>query len=386
MSRHRHPKYSLKRRGSVGAVPGTIVADPAAPQPEISAIAFGPQQFIERDVKDVRELTEIIGKHPVTWINVDGLGSAETIQQLGKQFGLHALALEDTVNTHQRAKADEFRDVLFVVMRMVSGPPLVTEQISFFVGRNFVLTFQEGMKGDCLNAVRERIRNHRGRICDAGPDYLFYELLDSVIDGYFPVLERYGELLDDLDSQVATSRLAQTLTELHLIRRDLLFLRRIVWPIRDVMMSLLRGGHPQISPDTQIYLRDCYDHAAHLIDILEIYRETCSDLRDFFYSKLSNRTNEIMRTLTVIATVFMPLSFIAGVYGMNFDWMPELKWPWGYPMCLGMMGATALGFLFFCWRKGWLKSAEPRAFRDPMPMTAASELTDRRKSPGGASS
>lgn len=376
MARHRSQKYSLKRRGTVGAVPGTVIPDPAAPKPEITVMAYGPQQLTERDVKDVCELSEIIGKQPVTWINVDGLGSAETIQQLGKQFGLHALALEDTVNTHQRAKADEFRDVLFVVMRMVNGPPLVTEQISFFVGRNFVLTFQEGVKGDCLNAVRERIRHRRGRICDAGADYLFYELLDAVIDGYFPVLERYGELLDDLDSRVATASIGQTLTDLHMIRRDLLFLRRIVWPIRDVMMSLLRGGHSQITADTQIYLRDCYDHAAHLIDILEVYRETCSDLRDFFYSKLSNRTNEIMRTLTVISTIFMPLSFIAGVYGMNFDWMPELRWPWGYPLVMGFMGVTALGFLCFCWRKGWLRSAEPRVPNDPIPAVVNNDRAD----------
>jgi magnesium transporter len=358
--RRRHPKDSLKRRGTAGAIPGTITADPSAPQPVINEMLFGPEQLFEKKVTDLRELQGIVGSQPVTWIDVDGLGNAEVLKQLGKQFNLHPLALEDTINTHQRAKADDFRDALFVVMRMVQGPPLQTEQISFFVGRNFLLTFQEGVAGDCLNSVRERIRNHRGRVRDSGPDYLFYELLDAVIDGYFPVLERYGELLDNLDSRTVHDNIGQTLTELHVIRRDLLFLRRIVWPIRDLMMTLLRGGHPHISTDTQVYLRDCYDHAAHLIDILEVYRETCSDLRDFYYSKLSNRTNEIMRTLTVIATIFMPLSFIAGLYGMNFEWMPELKWHWGYPMALALMLGTASGFLYFFWRKGWLKSAEPR--------------------------
>lgn len=352
----------MKRRGVAGAVPGTVTADPSAKQPEITELTFGPAELTERSVKDIRELVGVVGKRPVTWINVDGLGNAEVLKQLGSQFGLHPLALEDTVNTHQRAKADDYREVLFVVMRMVQGPPLVTEQISFYVGRDFLLTFQEGVEGDCLNAVRERIRHSRGRIRDCGPDYLFYELLDAVIDGYFPVLERYGERLDDLDVRTAgaTATIGQTLTELHIIRRDLLHLRRIVWPIRDVMMSLLRGGHPHIQADTQVYLRDCYDHAAHLIDILEVYRETCSDLRDFYYSKLSNRTNEIMRTLTVIATVFMPLTFIAGVYGMNFENMPELKWRWGYAFSWILMGSTAATFMVFFWRKGWLKSAEPR--------------------------
>ena len=378
MSRRRHPKYSLKRRGTVGAVPGTVTADPTAPQPDITEMAYGPIHLSERKIHDVQELAGVVGKQPVTWINVDGLGSAETIQQFGKLFGLHALALEDTVNTHQRAKADEFRDVLFVVMRMVQGPPLVTEQISFFVGKNFLLTFQEGLKGDCLNAVRERIRHRKGHIRDAGVDYLLYELLDSVIDSYFPVLERYGELLDVLDSQVSTTtRLAQVQTELHLVRRDLLYLRRIVWPVRDVMMSLLRGGHSHISADTQIYLRDCYDHAAHLIDILEVYRETCSDLRDFFYSKISSRTNEIMRILTVIATLFMPLSFITGVYGMNFEWMPELKSPWGYPMALGIMASTAISFLWFFWRKGWLKNVDPHEPDDAAANQLAADTSAR---------
>lgn len=369
----RQPKYSIKRRGVAGAVPGTITADPSAPQPEITQITYGPQELNERVLTDVRTLVKADGKAAVTWINVDGLGNADVIQQLGQKFGLHPLALEDTINTHQRAKADDYQEVLYVVMRMVQGPPLATEQISFYVGRNFLITFQEGMKGDCLNAVRERIRHRRGRIRDFGPDYLFYELLDAVIDSYFPVLERYGELLDDLDARAATANIAQTLMELHYIRRDLLFLRRIVWPIRDVMMSLMRGGHHHISADTQVYLRDCYDHAAHLIDILEVYRETCSDLRDFYYSKLSNRTNEIMRTLTVIATVFMPLSFIAGLYGMNFDNMPELHWRWGYPMALAMMGCSAAGFMYFFWRKGWLKSAEPRALSDGLPGDSAAD-------------
>ena len=366
-SRHRRQKYSIKRRGIVGAVPGTLIADPAAPQPDIIAVAYGPHELIERTLKDVRDLSGIVGKLPVTWINVDGLGNADVIQQLGHQFGLHPLALEDTINTHQRAKADDFEDVLFVVMRMVQGPPLITEQISFYVGRNFLITFQEGLEGDCLNPVRERIRHQRGRVRDVGTDYLFYELLDAVIDGYFPVLERY----DELDARAATANIGQTLTELHVLRRDLLFLRRIVWPIRDVMMSLLRGGHKHISADTQVYLRDCYDHAAHLIDILEVYRETCSDLRDFYYSKLSNRTNEIMRTLTVIATIFMPLSFIVGLYGMNFDSMPELHWKWGYQMSWGLMCCSAGGFLYFFWRKGWLKSAEPREPSDETPPDSA---------------
>jgi magnesium transporter len=337
-----------------------VAADPDAPQPKMTVLSYGPEEVREQRLTTPSELPALLGQLPVTWINVDGLGNADVVQQLGRQFGLHPLALEDTVNTHQRAKVDDYGDILYVVMRMVQGPPLVTEQISFFLGRNLLLTFQEDVEGDSLNPVRDRIRQKRGRVRDAGADYLLYELLDAVIDGYFPVLERYGVRLDELDEAAETVSIGQTLSDLHALRRDLLFLRRIVWPLRDAALSLLRGGHSSISHDTQVYLRDTYDHATHLIDILEIYRETCADLRDFHYSKLSNRTNEIMRTLTVITTPFMLLSFIAGVYGMNFVHMPELNSPWGYPATLGVMAAIAVGFLAFFWRKGWLRSAEPR--------------------------
>ena len=359
-SKRRRRERSLGRPVVSGVAPGTVTADPQSPQPVVTVMAYGPDELKEQRLNDLRELPSLVGKFPVTWVNVDGLGNADVVQQLGKQFDLHPLALEDTVNTHQRAKVDDYGDTLYVVMRMVQGPPLVTEQISFFVGRNFLLTFQEDLEGDSLNAVRDRIRQKRGRVRDAGPDYLLYELLDAVIDGYFPVLERYGERLDELDEAAETVSIGQTLSDLHALRRDLLFLRRIVWPLRDASLSLLRGGHASITHDTQVYLRDTYDHATHLIDILEIYRETCADLRDFHYSKLSNRTNEIMRTLTVITTPFMILSFIAGVYGMNFIHMPELNWVWAYPIVLTVMAVIGVGFLVFFWRKGWLGSGEPR--------------------------
>ena len=359
-SKRRRRERSLGRPVVPGVVPGTVTADPQSPQPVMTVMAYSPGELKEQRLSDLRELPSLVGKFPVTWVNVDGLGNADVVQQLGKQFGLHPLALEDTVNTHQRAKVDDYGDILYVVMRMVQGPPLATEQISFFVGRNFLLTFQEDLEGDSLNGVRDRIRQKRGRVREAGPDYLLYELLDAVIDGYFPVLERYGVKLDELDEAAETVSIGQTLSDLHALRRDLLFLRRIVWPLRDASLSLLRGGHASITHDTQVYLRDTYDHATHLIDILEIYRETCADLRDFHYSKLSNRTNEIMRTLTVITTPFMILSFIAGVYGMNFVHMPELSWPWGYPLTLTVMAGIAVGIMVFFWRKGWLRSAEPR--------------------------
>lgn len=363
--RWRQKQRSVRRPGGHHAAPGSILADPSSPQPVLKLIAYGPNQFHEQSITSLDDIRQALSSATVTWVNVDGLGNAAIIQQLGQLFHLHPLALEDVVNTHQRAKCDDYGDVLFVVARMIQGPPLVAEQISFFVGPGFLLTFQDDVEGDSLEPVRERLRHNRGRIRHAGPDYLLYELLDAVIEGYFPVLERYGEELDRIDETTTSHRIGETLSYLHHLRNDLLFLRRILWPHRDALQSLLRGGHPAVQRDTLIYLRDSADHVAQLIDILEIYRENCLDLRDFFYSKLSNRTNEIMRTLTVIATVFMPLSFIAGVYGMNFEHMPELRWRWGYPAVLIGMALVASIFLGFCARKGWLRSSEPREPSEP---------------------
>jgi magnesium transporter len=350
----------LRRPEIIGAAPGTVTVDPRAPQPVITVIAYGPDQYREQQLASVDELTGLLGQTPMVWINVDGLGNADVIQKLGRIFHLHPLALEDVVNTHQRSKADDYGDILFCVARMVQGPPLISEQISFFITAKALITFQEGVKGDSLEPVRERLRQNRGRIRQAGLDYLLYELLDAVIEGYFPLLEKYGDVLDDLDRETHYPQTGRKLAEIHRLRTDLLHLRRVIWPHRDALQSLLRGGHRQISSETLLYLRDCYDHVAQIMDILEIYRENCTDLRDFFYSKLSNRTNEIMRMLTIISTLFLPMTFIAGVYGMNFDNIPEFHWEHGYPFSLALMGAVGIGFTTFFWRRGWLRSSEPK--------------------------
>jgi magnesium transporter len=366
MARRRwQPKRgSLRRPDVLGAAPGTVKVDPHAPQPVITVIAYGPDRYHEQQVTSVEELNGLLNQAPMTWINVDGLGNADVIHHLGKIFHLHPLALEDVVNTHQRSKCDDFGDVLFCVARMVQGPPLLSEQISFFITAKVLITFQEEVKGDSLEPVRERLRQNRGRIRHTGPDYLLYELLDAVIEGYFPLLEKYGDVLDDLDREAHDPQIGYKLGDIHRLRTDLLHLRRVIWPHRDALQSLLRGGHKQISTETLLYLRDCYDHVAQLIDIMEIYRENCTDLRDFIYSKLSNRTNEIMRMLTIISTLFLPMTFIAGVYGMNFDHMPELHWKYGYAFSLVLMGMVGIGFTAFFWRRGWLRSSEPKSAAD----------------------
>ena len=358
-------KTLFRRRTSPGATPGSIAVDPEARQSVVRVIAYDAGQFEDREIRSLDQLQEFLDRWPVTWLNVEGLGNAATIQKIGTVFRLHKLALEDVVNVHQRAKVEDYQDHLFITARMVEfSGSLETEQISFFLGKNFVLTFQE-RPGDCLEPVRERIRKGQGQIRQSGADYLAYALLDAIIDNYFPVLEHYTERIEELDEQVTAGDAPRTIARIHSLRRDLLLLRRTIWPHREAINALARDPNPLISGDTRLFLRDCADHTVQIIDLVETYREMCSDLRDYCLSAVSNRMNEIMNVLTVIATIFIPLSFIAGVYGMNFDpavspWnMPELKWFLGYPFALASMLLVAGGMLYFFRRRGWLGATPP---------------------------
>lgn len=363
-----HKQKKRKKRESYslvppGTPPGTVIVHPEAAPPTIRVLAYGPEDVLEEKITDPQRVREFFGKRPVLWVDIEGLGDAATIHAVGEIFNVHRLALEDIVTVHQRAKIEQYGDQLFIVARAVYlDEHLDTEQISLFVGKNFVLTFQEGRPGDCLEAIRERIRKKGGRIRDAGHDYLAYALLDAIVDSYFPILEAYGERLETLEDEILLRPQVDTIARIHGIKRDLLTLRRAMWPQRETLNSLLRGESAVVTAETRLYLRDCYDHSVQILDLLETYRELGSDLIDMYLSTVSNRTNEIMRVLTVISVVFMPLTFIAGVYGMNFDtskspWnMPELGWPFGYPFALLLMLTVALGQMIFFRRRGWLGS------------------------------
>lgn len=339
-----------------GATPGTIVARPHEPAPVISVIAFSNGELIEKTVDTVAGLKEMTEKYAVTWINVEGLGDANVIRDLGDMFGLHKLALEDTINVHQRPKVEDYGDHLFIVARMIgAGEKLETEQICFFVGKKFVLTVQEGKPGDCLDPVRERLRTTTGRLRHGGTDYLAYALLDSIIDHYFPVVESYGEQLDELDDKLIDTRGNASVAAIQRFRSELLLLRRSIRPHRELINSLLRDEFELFGDETRVFLRDLYDHTIQLADAIDTYREICSDLRDFHLAAVSNRTNDVMKTLTIIATIFIPLSFIAGLYGMNFDNMPELHWRYGYYFVLALMGSVVTALLFWFRRKGWFR-------------------------------
>lgn len=361
--RPRRTRPRIQRRTKAGAVPGTVKVAPDAPPPVMRLIAYGAQGVVEKHVESVSEFADYVDNDGVTWINVDGLGNAKTIKQIGSMFKLHPLALEDVVNVHQRAKVESYDEHLFIVARMAKpdSGELDTEQVSLFLGKNLVLTFQQ-QEGDCFGPVRDRIRKSNGQIRSRGADYLTYALLDAVIDSYFPCADRCADELDDLDAHVTDFRNRHVMARIHDVRHDLLLLRRAIRPHRDAINELIRDGNLLVTEQTRIYLRDCYDHCMQLIDLLEAYREMCSNLRDYYLSNVSYRLNEIMKVLTIIATIFIPLSFIAGIYGMNFDtkspWnMPELSWTLGYPFALGLMAAIGLGLAALFWRNGWIGSS-----------------------------
>jgi magnesium transporter len=373
-------RYASRRRFTApGTAPGTITADPGAPRPVISLIAYNRESITERHIEDVKEIEAVLGKYSVIWVNVVGLGDAGVVEEIGRIFKLHRLALEDVVNIDQRPKVEHYGDYMFIVARMPSVQErLSTEQYSLFLGSNFVITFDE-RPGDCLEHVRDRIRHRRGKIRDTGPDHLAYAILDSIIDAYFPVVEQYGERLEELEDASVHGQQRDTPSRLLLVRHDLIMFRRAVWPLRDTLSSLYRDETELISEDTRVYIRDCYDHAVQLLDVIEMYREVTSGLMELYMSGMSNRMNEVMKVLTMMSTVFIPLTFIVGVYGMNFHterspWnMPELDWYYGYPACLLVMAITAGLLTYYFYRKGWL-AREVDSFAE-----AASNLSDAGK-------
>lgn len=361
-------RYASKRRLTIpGTPPGTITADPSALRPSVNLIAFSGESLIERSITKLEEIEGILGKYDVSWVNVVGLGDASVIETLGRIFNLHRLALEDVVNVDQRPKIEHYGEYIFIVTRMPTlQERLSTEQFSLFLGRKFILTFDE-RPGDCLEAVRDRIRQRRGKTREAGADFLAYAILDGIIDAYFPIMEQYGERLEQLEDRTVSGSQPDTPARLLAVRHDLALFRRAVWPLRDMLSSLYRDETELMTKETRVYVRDCYDHSVQLLDMVETYREITGGLMELYMSGVSQRMNEVMKVLTMMATVFIPLTFIAGIYGMNFQtesspWnMPELRWYWGYPACLLLMALTAGVLVYYFHRKGWL-NREAREF------------------------
>jgi len=350
-------KLVQKRSKKTGLPPGTLVhiGEKKAETVTMTVFDYAGARCDERIVTNPDEL------HPpadesVTWVDIGGVHRLDLLEAFGKQFSLHPLLLEDIANTDQRPKLDDYESYLFLVMKVLSvtdKQDLLVEQVSFVIGRNFVLSFQENGT-DVFKPVRDRLRGGKGRLRQSGADYLMYALVDAIVDQYFLVLESLGEKIELLQEKVVADPKPETLREVHALKRQLLFLRRAVWPLREATNSLSRSDCPFLHEPTKVFFRDVYDHVVQIVDTIETLREMVSASLDIYLSSVSYRLNAVMRVLTVITTIFMPLSFIASIYGMNFEYMPELKSEWGYPAVLGAMGLIAAGMLIAFRQRRWL--------------------------------
>jgi magnesium transporter len=342
-----------------GLAPGTLVhvGEKRVDKVGIRVIDYDEQNIEERELETVDDCFPYKDKPTVTWINIDGLHEVDVVEKIGKNFELHPLVLEDIVHTEQRPKMDDFENYIFIITKMLSYDEeqhqLIAEQFSLILGPNYVITFQERV-GDVFEPVRDRLRKGKGRIRKRPPDYLAYALIDAIVDNYFVVLEKMGEQVESLEEELVTNPTPETLQTIHHLKRELIFLRKSVWPLRELIGGLERGESSIIDEKTTVYLRDVYDHTIQVIDTVETLRDMVSGMLDIYLSSLSNRMNEVMKVLTIIATLFIPMTFIAGIYGMNFELMPELKWRWGYPLVWVVIVAIAVVMLFYFRRKKWL--------------------------------
>ena len=354
--------YFTKRYHPPGTAPGTLTESPAtkAGVLRIRLVDYSADEIILRDDVAASECGPYLQRDTVTWVHVEGQPTEAALRELGEDFHLHFLALEDILNTGQRPKIEPFDDQLFIILSLplMQGGLVEVQQVSIFLSDTFIVSFCEGDFAP-FQPIVKRLQDCNSRVRSRGADFLFYSLLDVVIDRGFPVLESFGLQLEDVEEQILNTASRDTLEKIHLLKRELILLRRMLWPQREVINQLLRDDHVQIRESTQVYLRDCYDHTIQVMDLLETYRDMTGSMLDIYLSSVSNRMNDIMRVLTVIATIFIPLTFIVGVYGMNFDraagpWsMPELSWPYGYLLVWGFMIAVAGLMVVFFRRRGW---------------------------------
>ncbi len=345
-----------KRHPQVGARPGTLVIPDEAPKPKIHLISYGHDRLIETDVQAVDDLQEAFSESSVTWIDVQGFGDKALMHTIGDMFQLHPLLLEDIVNVPQRPKVEAYGDQLLLVVRMVrvdGGGEIDIEQISIVLAKNYVLTFQERY-GDVLDPVRQRIRSRHGPLRQQGADFLAYAIADTIVDGYYPVLELIGDYLEGLEDAVITSPTPELLRRLNGTKNRLVNLRRAIWPQREAINALVRGDHLAVTDEVRVYLRDTYDHCVQTSEVAEMYREMITGLMSIYLSSVANRANDVMKVLTIMASIFIPLTFLAGVYGMNFEHMPELHVTWAYPLVWITMLIIVVGMMAFFRRKGWI--------------------------------
>ncbi len=347
-----------KRSRKAGLPPGTPVhiGERKSETTRLMLLHYDEREAVEKRIEDVEECQTFRDRPGVTWINVAGMHDVARLERLGKTLGLHPLVIEDIFSTDQRPKTENYGEYLYIVLKALGnggGEEIATEQISLILGRNFVVSFLESDSG-LFNGVKDRLLKNPAHYVKSGADYLAYALMDTVVDNYFVIFERLGDRIEALQEALIARPEPENLRSLNALKREILYLRKSVWPLREVVSALQRGDSPLVQKGTGLYLRDLYDHTIHVIDTIETYRDMLSGMMDIYLSSLSIRLNEVMKVLTIIATIFMPLSFIVGIYGMNFRYMPELGWRWGYPLVLVVMAAIAGAMLMYFRRKKWI--------------------------------
>lgn len=356
MSRFRFIRKSSKM---VGLPPGTLIhiGEEKTAKIKITIIDYDEAQLQEKEAKRVEDCFPFKDTPTITWINVNGVHQPDIIEKIGKHFNIHPLTLENIMNTEQRPKMEDFENYIFLILKMLyydeEENEIKSEQVSLILGPKYVISFQED-EGDVFDDVRERIRSGKGRIRRMGSDYLAYALIDSIVDNYFVILEKVGEKIEDLEEELIKTPSPKTLQIIHNMKRKLLFLHKSVWPLREMIIGLERGESPLIKETTSIFLRNAYDHTIQVIDITELSREMLTDMVDTYLSSLSNKMNEIIKVLTIFATIFIPLTFIASIYGMNFTWMPEITWLEGYHLILLFMLGVGILMLIYFRIKKWI--------------------------------
>jgi magnesium transporter len=353
------PKTFRKRSQKAGQPPGFLVytGDKVAEQTKITIVEYDGKEVQTREITSWEECPVLENKSVVTWINVSGISHVGHLEKLGECFKLHPLVLEDILNVDQRPKIEDYEDYLYIVIKTISSQPggeeIVAEQISLVLGANYVLSFHEG-NGDLFKPIRDRIIAAKGRIRKAGADYLAYSLMDLIVDNYFVALEQFGDQVEFMEDEVVRRAVPATLQTIHRLKNQMIVLRRSLWPLREVIARLERRESPLIHDATAVYFKDVYDHTIIAIDTVETYRDILSGLLDIYLSSVSNRLNEVMKVLTIIATIFMPLTFLAGVYGMNFKYLPELEWRYGYFALLGFMVLLAGSMVLYFKKRKWI--------------------------------
>jgi len=348
-----------KRSSKTGLPPGSLVyvGDKIPKGTRIRVIDYDEDNYEQKEVQDIKDILKYRKTNTKTWINFDGVHNPELIERVGKEFGLHPLVMEDILNTDQRAKIEDYDDYIFIVARMfynIRGiEEIHSEQISIIIGENFILSFQE-TEGDVFDLLRDRLKLNKGKLRKQGSDYLGYCLLDLMVDNYFSIMEKIGEDLENIEEVLTQEPEPDTLQRIHNIKQRMIFLRKSVWPLREAISKFQRIENPLVTQETRVYLRDVYDHTIQVIDAIESYRDTTSSMIDIYLSSISYKMNEIMKVLTIISTIFIPLTFIAGVYGMNFEFFPEIRWKYGYFAILGVMAIIGISMLYYFKKRKWI--------------------------------